>query len=100
MSKEEIFHEAVQCYLKRKCREEHPHGNFDKAGRWTPNVDEQKDCCSFIRTPSRNWPHTLLSHCRSADHIANVFAVDVAELRRRIRKANKMGSADILASAI
>ena len=80
---------AVQTYLARQARRAHPDGFFDNAKRWYPSDDERCDCCDATRSPSRAWPQSLNKHCRSAQHIANLFCVDVTELRRAIRAANE-----------
>lgn len=99
MTKEEKIEKAVQCYLRRKDRTENPAGKFDKQGRFYPSLEEYQDCCTSIRTPSKNWPYSLMVHCRTAEHISNLHAVDVHELRRKIYAANKMRREVIKVSA-
>lgn len=53
----------------RKTRAEHPDGSFDDSGRWFPSNDEDCKCCSHVRSPSRNWPYSLIKHCRSRPHL-------------------------------
>lgn len=76
---------AYQMYVKRQNRTTHPAGKFDKAGRWYPAGDEVCSCCTGIRNPSRAWPFSLMTHCRTAEHIANLCNVDAKALRRLIR---------------
>ena len=47
---------------------ENPIGEWDKQGRWYPDETERCPCCDKIRTPSRNWPYSLLVHCKSKKH--------------------------------
>lgn len=90
MKKEDKMEMALQCYFRRKERTENPSGNFDKQGRFYPNSEELQPCCTYIRIPSKNWPYSLMVHCRSAEHIANIFGVEVKELRREIYDKNKI----------
>lgn len=81
---------AVAEFIARQTRSSHPAGNFDNAGRWYPIAGEHCECCDSIRTPSRAWPNTLNKHCRSAAHVANLYGVDVTELRRAVRAAKEV----------
>jgi len=65
MSVEEI-------YKRRKNRDEHPDGTFDNKGRWYPSDAEKCECCKRIRPPSRRWPYSLMTHCRTKKHIENL----------------------------
>ena len=80
-----LLHAAAKTYLARHDRVEHPAGGFDRAGRWVPSAIERQDCCECIRTPSRAYPYSLMLHCRSAEHVANLFGVTPRELRRAAR---------------
>lgn len=77
--------QAVAAYQARQVRDEHPDGYFDGAGRWYPDDDEHQACCRLIRRPTRTYPYSLLLHCRSAEHVAEVHDVSVTELRRALR---------------
>lgn len=77
--------EAGSEYLSRKERRSHPKGDFDNAQRWFPKTEEICECCSYIRSPSRAYPFSYMLHCRTAQHVANLFGVDV----KRARKAAK-----------
>lgn len=81
---------ALFVYEMRQERLDHPAGSFDNAGRWWPDDDEQCACCDYVRTPSRRWPYSYLKHCRSIEHVANLYKVDVALLRRFSNLANKI----------
>ena len=77
---------AAQEYLNRQARKTHPEGKKDRAGRWYPSEQEHQACCSAIRSPSRSWPWSLMTHCRTAAHVAELYQVPVGELRRVVRK--------------
>jgi hypothetical protein len=79
---------AVKMYTDRQARTTHPDGKFDNAGRWYPNDAEWQSCCKVIRGPSRAYPYSYMTHCRTAGHIAHLCGVDIAELRREIKKQN------------
>jgi len=76
---------AAEEYLDRRERSSHPDGYFDKAGRWYQSDDEECECCSEIRRPSRAFPLSLNQHCRSVEHLADLFNVDVKELRKEAK---------------
>lgn len=76
---------AVRTYLNRRDRLSHPVGKFDKAGRWYPSEEETCECCKYIRTPSRAWPYSYMTHCRTIEHVAHLYNVDAKELRRAVR---------------
>ena len=62
-------------YEDRQARVIHPEGSFDRQSRWYP--DEQREeamCCNAIREPSRNWPYSLIKHCRSKKHLKHLAA--------------------------
>jgi hypothetical protein len=73
-------------YLARRDRKTHPVGYFDASGRWEPSDKERQYCCSFIRSPSRAWPYSLMVHCRSFEHVAALHEVDELELKRSARR--------------
>ena len=77
--------QAIYCYLKRQARRIHPHGDFDNSGRWYPSDHERQPCCDSIRKPSRAYQHSLNRHCRTMNHIAHLYDVDLLFLRRRVR---------------
>lgn len=79
------LHQAVTRYLARKNRTAHPEGKWDRGGRWYPTGAELRACCNSIRPPSRNWPRSLMQHCRTAEHVAALLEVDATELKRIAR---------------
>ncbi len=77
---------AVEEYFGRKHRMFNPTGTFDKAGRWYPDESERRDCCRQVRSPSRRFPYSLMVHCRTIKHVANLFGVDEREMRKEVRR--------------
>jgi len=69
---------AAQHYVDLKHRRRHPVGKFDRGGRWYPA--QEHTCCESIRGPSRAYPYSLLTHCRSAAHVAAEHGVEKAAL--------------------
>jgi len=67
--------QAFEEYQARQSRQKHPDGTFDNGGRWYPSAEEEQVCCRRIRTPSRRWPYSLLTHCRTLRHIAKLYGV-------------------------
>lgn len=80
--------EAARDYLSLQKREKHPDGQFDKQGRWYPSEEEWQECCSQVRSPSRGYPYSLMTHCRSAEHVARRHGVEASALRAAARTAN------------
>lgn len=82
-------YDAALEYIDRKNRDVHPSGDFDNAGRWEPNGEEWCECCSYIRSPSRSYPFSLIVHCRTVGHIAQLYKVDKSDLRKKVRELQK-----------
>lgn len=58
-------------YASRKARDSHPDGETDKAGRWYPSAREDAEGDgSSTRSPSRAWPWSYMSRCRTRQHCA------------------------------
>jgi len=55
-----------EVYLMLKDREINPSGSFDKAGRWWSKYD---DFVENIRTPSRAFPYSQMSACRTKKYV-------------------------------
>jgi hypothetical protein len=85
MTYEERLELAVSEYVARKIRRHHPSGDFDKSSRWYPREGEMCECCKSIRTPSRAYPYSLMAHCRTMAHVANLFEVKLADLKHGIK---------------
>ena len=84
---------AVVTYRARQERREHPEGRRDNGGRWRPTENERQECCNGVRSPTRAWPWSLMLHCRTAQHIANLYGVDASELRKAANKGKSRASA-------
>lgn len=74
--------EAAKEFLARRDRRHHPAGERDNAKRFYPSAGERQSCCAAIRSPSRSFPFSYLTHCRSAEHVAHLFGVDLLLLKR------------------
>ena len=81
---EMALRQAKDEYVGRQNRTRHPDGSFDRAGRFYSS--EKEGCCNSIRTPSRAYPLSEMRHCRSMKHVANLFDVDVADLRKILKE--------------
>mgnify|MGYP003137056417 FL=1 len=57
-----------EVYLLLKTREIHPSGRFDNGGRWHA---EHAELVS-VRTPSRAYPYSEMTHCRTLKYVRNV----------------------------
>lgn len=73
-------------YGWRKNRLTHPPGQMDKARRFS--TYEYMDCCEPIRPPSRSWPFSMMLHCRTANHIAELVDSTPRDIRRAHRRRN------------
>ena len=88
--KKQIIEAAIE-FNARQGRQSHPDGTFGSGDRWYPSEDEWCECCDSIRSPSRSYPYSLMVHCRTAEHLASLFQVDVL-LLKRAAKALKSGA--------
>jgi hypothetical protein len=77
---------AAREFIARRDRTAHPAGKFDNAGRWYPSEAEECDCCNAVRSPSRSYPYSYMTHCRTMAHVAHLFSVDVKDLRREVKR--------------
>ena len=71
---------AAQHYLELKDRRRHPVGKYDGGGRWYPA--QEHACCTGIRGPSRAYPYSLMTHCRTAQHVAAEYGVEKAAMKK------------------
>jgi len=74
-----ISKEAIKnVYQQLKDRKIDPSGSFDNGGRW---YAEHKDLIN-VRTPSRRWPYSELTACRTLKYVkavAEKFGCDTEE---------------------
>ena len=73
---------AAQRYLDLQDRRTHPTGDTDTGGRWHPA--QPLPCCGAIRTPSRAWPWSLMTHCRTLTHVAQESGYPLPTLRAAV----------------
>ncbi len=81
----ETILKAAKEYIDRQNRNSHPNGKFDNGMRWFPANEEHRSCCNHIRYPSRAYPFSLNKHCRSIEHIANLYSVNTKDLRKAVK---------------
>ena len=81
-----VLEQAARTFIDRRDRTAHPQGKFDNAGRWYPSESETCACCSSVRGPSRAYPYSYMTHCRTMAHVASLYGVSVADLRREVRR--------------
>ena len=79
------IYQAAQLYIDRRDRKKHPSGHFDKHKRWSPNASERCDCCECIRSPSATYPFSLMTHCRTVNHVANLLKVNPKLVKQAIK---------------
>jgi hypothetical protein len=87
---------AAAEYIARQDRKHHPHGKFDNGGRWFPSDFEERNCCAGIRQPSRSWPYSLMTHCRTMEHVANMYGVEIKLLRKAVAAARAEQTQSVL----
>lgn len=90
---------AAALYIARRDRMAHPDGGNGKGRKWHPSADERCSCCSSVRSPSWAYPWSLMTHCRTAAHIANLAGVDVSELRAAARALDTKAKAAVAKAA-
>lgn len=59
---------AADEYIKLRDRVAHPVGEFDKQGRFS--LTTRCECCVGIRSPSKRYPYSQMTHGRSFVHVA------------------------------
>jgi hypothetical protein len=67
---------ALTRFSRRQERLEHPEGSFDNAGRFYPSDSEDCGVSSYIRSPSRSYPHSYMLACRTLDHCERLEDAD------------------------
>lgn len=84
-SKEEI--QAV--YEAVRDRRIDPEGKFDNGGRWYPSDEEDCGVSRVIRSPSRSWPYSYLTACRTRKHVQAVAETQPELFRRKLAKIGR-----------
>jgi hypothetical protein len=68
-------------YTARRDRVTHPEGTRDNADRWYPSARESADGDgTCVRSPSRAWPWSYMTRCRTRQHCAVLVARGLAGL--------------------
>jgi len=80
--KENKIEKAIEEFKALQSREIHPAGTFDKAGRWYPADSESADCCKGLRSPSRAYPYSLMTHCRTLKHVCTKYGLDYRTVKK------------------
>jgi len=91
---ESRLQEAARTAIAREERTESPRGEWQDR-LWYPADGERQDCCAKIK-PTEGNRQALESHCRTQAHIARLFDVPLADLRRAVKQARESarGSGD------
>lgn len=76
---------AIEEFRNRRNRTSHPKGKIDNGGRWYPSETEKCDCCKVIREPSRAYPWSLMIHCRTMRHVANLFSIKLSDMKKGMK---------------
>ena len=76
-------------YQALKNRDIHPEGEFDKQGRWFPSDDENCGVRSEIRTPSRSYPYSYMTACRTKKHVRRLAEESPELFQAQFQKALK-----------
>jgi len=85
----ENFIKAAIEFDNRQSRRTHPAGSFDKSGRfYVDELQERRPCCFGIREPTRAYPYSYMTHCRSLAHVAQLHGL-TAEETKLLRKHHK-----------
>ncbi|HEX6566948.1 MAG TPA: UPF0158 family protein [Chthoniobacterales bacterium] len=81
--------EAALEFVARRLKLRHPAGEFDEGGRFYPSEEERQNCCADIRAPSRAFPFSLMTHCRTAKHVARLYHLSEKDLRAEVEKIHQ-----------
>ncbi len=87
---------AAKQFIARRDRKEHPDGKTDNAKRWYPSTCERTPGCAYIRSPTRAWPWSLMTHCRTAAHVAELHGVDDRDVKRAAGLLDRLASGTLV----
>jgi hypothetical protein len=75
LKKEEANKKDVidKIFVARQERRTHPSGRQDNGGRWFPSNSEECDCCKSVRSPSKAFPWSYMTHCRTKKHVIQLI---------------------------
>jgi hypothetical protein len=82
-SVDSVIPQRVNEYLKHYSIIRH-RGVQDQYGRWFPFPEEVASCCKAIHKPTAPYRYTLLKHCLTIWHFANLHELDYTVLRKAI----------------
>ena len=95
--------QALIKYARRQERSEHPDGAFDSARRWYPTAEEDCGVTRWARCPSRAFPFSYMSACRSLSHCEDLLDADnavVLKAKKWVKEqAEKSTQEDFLVTA-
>lgn len=81
-----LLETAATEFIARHENRSRPTGTEDSTG-WSPDLAERRDCCTQLGHGVWTWPQKrLCNHCKTYLHIAQLFHVDVRELRREVAR--------------
>jgi hypothetical protein len=85
--------EVAELYIK----EREPVGAVKQDSTiWVPDESEIRPCCRrFLKKLSKVRPRVVYTHCRSAEHLAQLYGVSPRALREIIRQKKGTGHAHI-----
>ncbi len=73
------FLAALAVLRARRIRAANPAGYF-KGKKFYPDAAEMKLVPDNVRSPSNEFPYTMLKYCRTPQHVSNLFQVDAKQL--------------------
>jgi len=60
------------------------HGVYDEHHKWWPIPQEVASCCLSVVSPTFPYKYTLLKHCQTMSHFANLHQLDYKVLRQAV----------------
>ena len=81
----EIVEYAYKVWLSRRFRDTDPSGIMSNHS-WYPTPKECRGCCAAVPEPTSVFRHSLLRHCRSKLHVAELFGITESSLSSRIER--------------
>jgi hypothetical protein len=85
--------DAVDCFIARRERAEHPDGVFRESPEgtvWAISATERQPCCASAKPSDLGGRqkfigHWLNQHCRTIAHVANLHGVSENDLRKALK---------------
>lgn len=88
LSKPERLRRALQEYSSRYSRQSRPEGGWVD-GIWQPSPSERRECCAKIRPKLVGNKQALEAHCRTIEHVAQLYGLLYWDLRTANRVTRK-----------